>query len=112
MLERKVLEWMANGHTGISSTAMAFCSVDVEPPRKATPRDPSDFIRCLMLVRKVPEVREHFSKIAQMSPEWRAFIGNWDRLEKLLINETGVNFDKRSSAPITLQLMKDLRAKH
>lgn len=110
-VERKILTWMASGHTGMSSEAMAYCAANVEPRYKSTPSDPSDFIRCLKLVREVPEIRDHFPKIAKLTPEWLAFIANWDRIEKSLINETGFDFDKRSSAPITYQLMKDLRAK-
>lgn len=110
-LERKVLDWMANENTGMSSQAMAYCAIDVELKCKATPSDPADFNRCLNLVHIIPEIREHFPKIAQLSPEWRAFIGNWDRIEKSFINEVGLNWCNRSSAPITYQLMKDLRAR-
>ena len=111
MLERKILEWMAKERTGLSSKAMAYASVDLLPPSKMTPSDPSDFNRCLNLVHEVPEIRDHFPKIAKLTPEWLAFIANWDRIEKSFINEVGLNWCNRSSAPITYQLMKDLRAR-
>jgi hypothetical protein len=110
-LERKVLDWMANENTGMSSLAMAYCAFGEELKCKATPSDPADFNRCLNLVHIIPEIREHFPKIAQLSPEWRVFITNWDRLEKSFLNEAGLNFSKRSSAPITNQLLRDLRAR-
>lgn len=111
-LERKILEWMANSDKGTSSLTMAFRTANIETHFKTEPYDASDFNRCLNLVYEVPEVRKHFTKIAKLSPEWMTIISNWDRLEKSFLNEAGLNFSKRSSAPITNQLMKDLRARN
>jgi hypothetical protein len=110
-LERKILEWMANGKKGASSEVMAFCVVGMTPPHITNPYDAQDFNRCLNLVHEVLEIREHFPAIAKLSPEWMATISNWDRLEKSFLNEVGLNFSKRSTAPITNQLLRDLRAK-
>jgi hypothetical protein len=53
-IERDILKWLASDKAGVSSKAMAFCSVDIEDfvTFSAPPSDPSDFERCLGLVRK------------------------------------------------------------
>ncbi|MCW4628255.1 MULTISPECIES: hypothetical protein [Marinomonas] len=89
---------------------MAYCAANIECHHKTEPYDTGDFNRCLNLVHEVPEVRDHFSTIAKLSPEWMTIIRNWGRLEKSFLNEAGLNFSKRSSAPITNQLLRDLRA--
>ena len=111
-LERKVLQWLASGQSGLSSEVMAFTAVDIEQVGKFTlyhyPLDPADLNRCIMLVDTIPEIREHFPKIASLSPRWKAIIDNWDELTATFLLEAGFNWIKSHRAPQTYLRMKQL----
>ena len=100
-----VLRWLANGQVGLSSKAMAFCAVGIEYDRVDHPYDPADFNRCLLLVGQIPAIRDAFSKIAKLSPQWAAVIQHWDELEALFIKEVGLNWERGASAPKTYERM-------
>jgi hypothetical protein len=104
----KILSWLARGRTGLSSECMAFTAAGICINRINYPRDPSDFNRCLLLVDWVPEVKEHFEKIASLSPEWNALIAHWDEINKTFIQEAGFNWNKSDRAPKTYALMKKI----
>lgn len=105
-IERKILKWMASEHTGISSKAMAFCAVGIKNYHFSTePSDPSDFERCLGLVKAVPEVKKKFPKIMKMSDKWERFLTSWDYIETLFLDEIK-NQGCMWSAPKTYRAMK------
>ena len=64
-----------------------------------------------MLVHAVPEVKNHFNKIAKLSKKWKSIIDNWDLIEKTFIDEVGLNWCNGSRAPKTYALMKQLESK-
>jgi hypothetical protein len=104
-LHRKVAEWLANGvDVGMSSECIAFTlAFDIIPPRKSYPNDVSDFRRCFTLLNKVPELREHFQKMAEVSPIWKNLVEHWDELETFYKEEQG-----RGRCPKTYELLKSL----
>lgn len=111
-LALKILEWMATHRTGLSSEAMAYCALGLQ--RKGMwdgtehPHDPDDFNRCLLLLQQVPEIREYFPSIAELSPQWSAIIENWNRIEKQFISEAGLNWQKSGFATVTYALMREV----
>lgn len=111
-LALKILEWMASHRTGLSSEAMAFCALGLQ--RKGMwdgtehPHDPSDFNRCLLLLDQVPEVRDHFSRIAALSPQWSALIAHWDELTEQFFNEVTGAWSKHKTAPVTYLRMRQV----
>lgn len=113
-MEREILNWMANGDTGVSSRAMAFCAVDICNDRStfgsSAPSDPDDFNRCLKLVIEIPEIKEHFGKISELNAGWSLIIPRWDEVEKSFLDEVGIDWCKSSSGPKTYKLMKDIYA--
>lgn len=113
-IERKILEWMATSNTGTSSKAMAFCAAGLKnnsPFCNGYPSDPSDFNRCLKLLDKVPEIRNHFDEISKLSAVWKATIDNWDKIESTFLNECGFNWSKKTTkATETYRLMKKIQA--
>lgn len=104
-LHRKVAEWLANGvDVGMSSECIAFTlAFNIVPPRKSYPNDVSDFRRCFTLLNKVPELREHFQKMAEVSPIWKNLVEHWDELETFYKEEQG-----RGRCPKTYELLKSL----
>lgn len=105
---RKVLLWMANGRTGVSSKTIASYICTGEKVAGSTPLDPSDFNRCLMLIKAVPELKDHLHKMKTLDVKWVALVDNWDSLEECFINEVGENWSKGDSAPITYAAMKGM----
>lgn len=114
LVSQRVLEWLAGPDTGLSSKAMAFCMLGIKRhghwDGTEHPYDPSDFNRCLLLVDKVPEVRDAFSDIACLSEQWNAIIDHWDELRELFIAEAGWNWSKAGRAPKTYARMKEILA--
>lgn len=107
-LAAAVIRWMVNGNVGLSSKTMAFCALGVRQERTDYPLDPADFNRCLLLVSRIPEIRNAFPKITKLSPEWHAVIGHWDELESLFISEAGLGWSQESSAPKTYERMDEI----
>ena len=113
---RKVLEWIAGPNTGLSSESMAYCTIDLQRTDawaaygSCTPSDPADLNRCFLLVEKIPEVKDAFPKIAQLSDDWKVIIDNWERLKESFVSEVGWNWSEGNSAPNTYKMMKELSA--
>ncbi len=106
----KVIVWFGGGCTGISSECMAiYLTTGVTPSRASTPSDPSDFNRCLKLIRDVPELKPIISKMSKVSPKWAELVKNWDKLESCFINEVGEFWAlEDKSATITYKAMKGM----
>lgn len=105
-IQTKVLRWIATGRVGSSSKAMAMTACGL-PSDKDYPGDPDDLNRCLLMLQAVPEVRDHFDKIAALSPMWHRLIGRWAEIEASFLEEAGLNWSKANSAPKTYKLMQD-----
>jgi len=110
----KILNWFVSGKVGLSSKTMA-CEVVGLPQDKnwgiCHPLDPDDFNRCLLLLKDVPEVRDHFDKIAQLSDVWASIIARWDVIEKCFIDEVGFDWSKGNKASKTYNLMQEIIVK-
>lgn len=102
----KILKWFLSGDTGLSSKALASCFLghDYEDQYFA-PRDPSDVGRCLRLIRIVPEIRRCVDILAKKHKIWALVAPHWDAIEKSMIDEVGIDWEKGRSAPITFNLM-------
>ena len=88
-IKDKILNWLANGETGISSEAMAFKMAGVN--QKAWcggthPSDGDDFKRCMKLVNEVPEIRTRLEEMCSVSKCWKALIDNWESVEKCYVD--------------------------
>lgn len=104
--EKQILDWLANGETGLSSKTMALTALGSVPERISHPLDPADFNRCLLLLKKAPVVRKSFPQIAALSKEWAALIYKWHEIEQLFLQEAGLDWSNAQRAPKTYELMK------
>lgn len=104
-IQTKVLNWIATGRVGSSSKTMAMAACGL-PSSGDYPSDPDDLNRCLLLLNAVPEVREHFGKIAALGVVWGRLIPRWAEIEALFLEEVGLNWSKAQSADKTYKLMK------
>lgn len=81
--KQKIIEWMFDGRTGVSSETMAAIALGVKK-RGAfgfdAPHDPSDFGRCYNLVKDVPEVKLAFGDISKKVPKFAGILANWEEL--------------------------------
>ncbi len=100
-------KWLTSGATGVSSTYMLAVALagEVLPTKwgDSTPGDEPDLGRCLMLIERVPGVRNCFPILRTASPVWAAYIDHWDELAKIYEGHdyavtTGRMRDLRSSA--------------
>jgi len=107
-LEKKVLNWFANGRVGLSSKAMATAVAGIDSKETYYPSDPDDLNRCLLFLEAVPEAREHLDKVAKLSDYWAALIDRFDEVEKCFLDEVGLNWSKGRSAGKTYKLMKSI----
>ena len=104
-IQSKVLNWIATGQVGSSPKAMAMTACGM-PSSKSYPSDPDDLNRCLLMLESVPEVRDHFDKIAALGVVWGRLIAHWDEIEASFLDEVGRDWCKARSAPKTYELMK------
>jgi hypothetical protein len=88
-MERKICQWLLTGETGVSSKTMVCAALGIAPKDKTCnwPHDMGDFGRCWKLVKVVPELRDHFSTIAGLSPAWASVIREFDTIGALYEKE-------------------------
>ena len=89
--------WLANGETGISSktihavlTGMVDDMVFNASPswlKYDVPHDPSDFRRCYLLLKLIPEWRERLDEVAERFPKLKPFVKHWGELTRLYEEE-------------------------
>ena len=107
-IQSKVLKWVFNSrNVGLSSKAMAAAATG-HPGKYDHPYDPSDLNRCIKLCAAIPEVKENFNLVAELSPTWAKLIDRWDELEKCFIDEVGYDGCKSNKAPKTYDLIKSI----
>ncbi|KKL12876.1 hypothetical protein LCGC14_2531340 [marine sediment metagenome] len=110
-IKDSILEWFANGRVGVSSKAMVCAVIELPQDDKwgnDHPHDPDDFNRCLLLLAQVPEMRNHFNKIAEISEIWSKLINRWRDIERCFLDEVGLDWCKATNAPKTYDLMKTI----
>ena len=107
---QQAMSWLLSGHTGLSSecimaTLLSGGKVNGADWYHSTayPRDPSDFKRCVELLKAVPSFRERLDLMKGVSNKWAVLVEHWDELENLLNEEI-----KNRSAPKTYDRMKQL----
>lgn len=105
-MKDKILNWFATGHVGASAKVMACAAAGIDSNERNHPYDPSDLNRCLLLLVEVPEILQHFDKVAAISDTWAKLIARWDEVEQCFLDEVGRNWCKAHSAPKTYNLMK------
>ncbi|WP_339733324.1 hypothetical protein [uncultured Pseudomonas sp.] len=106
-IQTKVLNWIATGRVGASSKAMAMAACGL-PNDDSYPHDPDDLNRCLLLLEAVPDVRDHFDKIAALGVVWGRLVKRWADIEASFLDEVGLNWSKAQEAPKTYALMREV----
>ena len=100
--KKAVLKWLANGKTGVSSETLAFwATFGIKRDDRCHPLDPSDFNRCLNLLRAAPTLRLKLCKMSKISVKWARLVAHWDEIEKVFIEEVGVDWSKGRALPAT-----------
>ncbi len=106
-MKDKVLHWLGNGHVGMSSKAMAFAAAGIKSDG-SYPLDPDDLNRCILLLRDIPEIRQHMDKVSALNKTWAKLVEHWEEMEMCFLNEAGLCWSKAKSAPKTYKLMQSI----
>jgi len=85
-ISKKAQDWLLFGEHGASSEAI-FTKLTGMPFNNSHPSDPSDFRRCMLLLKQVPELKSHLNEMAKVSPAWDALVEHWDEIASLLKKE-------------------------
>jgi len=108
-----IVGWLANGRTGLSSEAMAFYlgfGLIRKEDGRFHPHDPSDFNRCLGLLRAAPGLRKKLPEMAKLSKQWKRLVAAWDEIEASFVAEVGDTWHKKGAKPVpataTYELMR------
>lgn len=103
-------KWIISGDTGASSKSLATHMI-LGKVKDANdfPRDGSDLGRCLRLLKIFPEWKLRINEMECYSGVWALLVKNWKSLEEIMIEETGINFDRAKSSPKTYNLMQKIR---
>lgn len=111
-VEQRAIMWATFGEQGISSRTIfavmteAIQYEDVFPrdwARFNVPHDPSDFRRCYLLLKLIPEWRERLEEMADDFPKWRPFVDSWDEMTALYEQERE---NPKGRCPKLYELMK------
>lgn len=84
--------WLKIGQQGNSSCTLFFHTVGINPKghdknRISHPLDGDDFSRCHYLFYNVPEVKQNFYKMENVSPIWNNIYNNWETLSNCYVND-------------------------
>lgn len=100
-VNERVLLWLMYGERGISSDTICYTLSGIDRPdffeyksfsnSKCPPSDSSDFRRCYLLLKLIPEFKTRLSEVAEKYPNWKKYVEKWDILTALY--EYGVNED-------------------
>lgn len=86
--QENAIWWLANGEQGISSETMFKYLSDKIPLKikhfEDTPNDPSDFKRCSLLLKNVPQFKAKLDRMSAVSDVWAKLVEQWDLLETML----------------------------
>lgn len=111
-------DWWMGDETGISSRAMArhlaplagikFRMPDDRPGGFGChPHDPADLLRCVKLLKAVPELVPFVPRMAEVNKYWAGLIAIWDELVALLDSEMASKAGQKTSrAPKTYARMR------
>lgn len=81
---KEVTEWMKGPNTGLSSKFMAAVLCGEPTPKNINyPLDPSDFERCLELLKAAPYLKKDLHLLRKTHPVWKAYVENWNEMERL-----------------------------
>jgi hypothetical protein len=115
--QKGIIEWLANGHTGMGSETIAFYlgfGIIRKEEGRFHSHDPSDFNCCLLLLKAVPGLRKKLPEMAKLSKEWKRLVAHWSDIEASLIAEVGDTWGDNGLTPVpaiqTNQLMKQVLA--
>ena len=64
--------------------------------------------RMIVLLHTIPELRQFMPKMGVISKDWQAVADNWEIIEKMFIDEAGMGFSKRISAPKTYHFIQSV----
>lgn len=116
-VEQRVINWLANGETGLSSKAIAFhllsargVKIDNLENHFHHPFDGADFRRCLLLLKVVPEFQTDLKKMAIVSWQWAKIVLHGLELDGMLKSEIGDDLEdgRNEPSPKTNALMKEI----
>lgn len=81
--------WMRNGERGVSSETIWQTLDDrgISLTLPNHPLDPSDFKRCYLLLKAIPEWKLKLYLMKEVSPVWSRLVDNWDKLTEMLEEE-------------------------
>lgn len=88
-MSEKALAWIVGNDTGSSSKAL-WAVMMGQKSDGSYPHDPDDLGRCMRLLEAVPEWKSRISEMAAVSNYWAGLAENWDELERLMREETGL----------------------
>lgn len=93
--EKRALQWVIAGDTGISSMAiwavmMGQVENDIQKTKDIVfydpPEDCADFGRCFRLLQHIPEWRKRLQEVGEAIPRWQPFVREWRQLEALCLD--------------------------
>lgn len=76
----RAANWLANDDNGPGSRCMAAIAMGRSDVALAAPSDAHDFGQCYRLLEAVPEIRQHFPRIARKVPAFASVLAHWDEL--------------------------------
>ncbi len=123
-LSESLRRWIELGQHGASSAAIVRRLTGYAHPKFAQgrgwdhPHDPDDFVRCLKLLREVPELSPRIGEMASCSKAWASVCAHWAELESLLRSEASAWLEggedvrdvrsQEASAPQTYARMREI----
>lgn len=108
-LSRAAVEWLAHGDRGTSSETIFSRTTSVAATLyESTPSDPDDLDRCRKLLEQVPECRDNFQRMREVSPVWAKLVDGWAELCAQMDAEAPQWRKGHGAAPDTYAVMQSL----
>lgn len=106
--ERRIIEWLATGRTGVSSESIAFRALGTQRAHESHPWDVDDFRRCVRLLEFAPNAIEGLRALADTSRQWARLADKWDEIAECMNAELGINrHSGPGKAPVAYKMIRE-----
>jgi hypothetical protein len=97
------------GKPGLSSETLVLRLICGED-RKFHPRDVDDFLRCIRAMSAFPEFRARLNEMSDVSPEWAAWVKNWQELEGIAAREVSYGAVQSELSRLIRMMLEEVAA--
>ena len=106
--KKLVAYFVSTNNVSTSERAIAAVATGYDATELDFKADITSVNRFFLMLKAIPELRDYLPGLADISDRWFVIIDNLSTIENMFINEAGLGFTLRVSAPKTYHYINSL----